>query len=322
MASGKGDSFMNANQHHLPAALRIGILVTLFLPAIALSSDLIILSASGNPTVERICKSASDAIIEEIKETYSSYRVVGTTTYNADALKKLAIEEDAKLVVALGDAAHRIAKAANLNIPVIMTLSTNGLKDYQDGSKNIFGVHLTPSPSAIVEKLQYILGSNVRKVAYLYSTSNLTALDALDALNKAGKAASVPVTFVGKPVETTDDVKKALSELSGYDALMTSADAPIVQNFKIILRFQIDHKMPVFSPNAVFVKNGLLFGLDVGIPDIALKVAEIAKTIKSKPKSTPIFDYPAMKKANLIVNETVADRMGVLLSEKDYTAAK
>ncbi|MFH1378308.1 MAG: ABC transporter substrate binding protein [Planctomycetota bacterium] len=312
---------MKPKPNPFPTALRLILALLLLMAANAPAADVIILSASGNQTVERICKATSDAIIDQIKAKYT-YRAVGTATYDAETIGKLVIEEEARLIIALGDSSHRIVKAANLTIPSILTLSTNGLKDYLDGPKTMYGVHLTPSPKDIVEKLHYIIGSKVRKVCYLYDPSNQTAKDAIDSLNEAGKTSSPPVAFVGKPVETSDDIRKALSELSGFDALMITADTPIVQNFKVILRYQIDHQIPVFAPNALFVKNGMLLGLDVGISDIASTVAGMVSSINSDQKPSKTFVHPVMKKTNLIVNETVADRIGVKLQDKDFTAAQ
>ena len=240
----------------------------LFLPCLALASDVLILQSRRAPAYEEVLKGFRSSLSH-------NQRVVVLSDYAEVDVVRIVREERPRLVVAIGDA----AQTATRNISSVPILAVMSLAIDAAGSQrsNQTGISMFVPPEQYVK----LFGSlKLRTVAVLYNEARSGAY--LRQARSAARAAGIEL--LAREVGSPRDVSRELQALNGkVDALWMIPDTIAVtrETSEAYLRFGQDNRVPVIAFSASYLSLGAAMAFDINSSALGSQAAALATDILS-----------------------------------------
>lgn len=228
--------------------------------------------------------------------------------------------KESSLVLAIGTKAAQVAKRST-RAPVIFCAVANPVESglvasFESSGGNIAGVVLDPDPKDVFASLKELLPS-VGKIGVLYDPKKSAT-----AVERARRAASeLKIELVTRAVDDAEKLPDALGELGAVDAIWTPIDGTVVngRTARFLIHTSMRKRVPLIGFSEAMVRAGAMLGFSSDIAESGRQAAEIAKRVLKGDIRAPALPVAYPRRPLLMVNEIVAERMGL---KPDASAVK
>lgn len=217
----------------------------------------------------------------------------------------------ASAVVSIGTQAFRKVRSLE-GLPVIYTMALPSVVA-RDLRPNISGVSMDIAPGAYLAAMKEVL-PGARRIGLLYNPLHTSAFVEAAAAAAGQNGLELTVKQVSEPSE----FMSALNELRNkIDILWMLPDPTVVSTETVdyLLRFSIQHNVPVFTFSRKYVEMGALASLDVDPYDMGAQAAEFLQA-----GGEPVRAFA--RSSQLTINVKTAKKMGLGISEGILRRAK
>jgi putative ABC transport system substrate-binding protein len=212
-------------------------------------------------------------------------------------------------VVAIGTTAVKKVKALQ-GRPIVDIMEIASEID-RAMSPNISGVSMDIAPGTSIETMKEIfLGA--KRVGLLYDPRNTQPFveEAVKAAHRAG------VELTAKQVGDPSEIPAAVGDMQGKVDLLWMLPDPTVaadETVDYLLRFSIEHTIPIFTFSKKYVKMGAVASLDMDPYDMGVQASEIAnRAARGGRNSVRVY----ARTARLWINAKVAKKMGLKIRDE------
>jgi putative ABC transport system substrate-binding protein len=226
-------------------------------------------------------------------------------------VKEMILRSKPAAVLAIGtDALNSVLNISGL--PVFYTLALPPGPEITDTRKNLSGVGMDIPPETFLSTMARLF-PRAKRIGLVYSKRNTGNFV------KAAKAISRSMLLEIIALENSDpgQTPALLQTLRGkIDVFWILPDPTVTTPGTIdsILLFSFQNNVPVVSFTKKHVKMGALASLSVNPFDLGAQTGEIAlKKLNNSRSGIPAFSNP--QKINLSVNNTVAEKLGIPLTD-------
>lgn len=221
------------------------------------------------------------------------------------------------LVVALGPQAAALAKQALPGVPMVFALVINpdkvGLK-----ADNITGVALEVP---LLEQFNILrnISKKIKRVGVIYTQSANEQL-----INSARDVASSQnLTLVPSPINSSQDIQKAMADLTGKcDALWIPPDPSLNSDdvIKYIGSNSLSKQLPCLGPSERYVRAGAIVSMATDALEAGKSAGDLANKILggASPSKLPVI---VLKKTKIIINLKAAGLLGLTIPKNVQDAA-
>lgn len=276
--------------------LSIALIILSALPTFA--ADVLILQASRN-------QAFVEAVAGFRESCDRSSRVVVLSDYSEVDVARLVREEQAQLVLAVGDPALAAARKA-VRVPVVSLMA---LAPLGSRSPQVTAIAPVAAPEAYLRlfkemgrKRVGLISDPKRTVAYLEG-ARLAAAD-------------LGLELVVREARSPKEVLTRLPELKGQvDALWMLPDTTVVTNDTVdaMVRFSMEQQLPLVTFADHYVTKGATASLQTDQSDMGRQAAELGNALFKGTASNAPLSFPRTTRR---LNDNVAARLGISLRGK------
>jgi putative ABC transport system substrate-binding protein len=227
------------------------------------------------------------------------------------------VEHKVDLIVALGPAAVRAARAATTSIPIVTgdlesnALSTGFIAEIRRPGGNVTGVYLdSPDFSKKwLQALKEVIPQN-SIVAVLWDSA--TGRDQRNAVESA--AAELNLTLTVLEVRVASDLERAVesAKSQGAGGLIALSSPSVAGNTKLLADLAMKHRLPAITLFAEFTRDGGLMSYGPSIHAVMRQGGVMAAKILlgANPAETPI-ETPT--RFEFVLNLETAKALGIVI---------
>jgi putative ABC transport system substrate-binding protein len=219
-------------------------------------------------------------------------------------------EFNADMVFAIGmDALSRAQTVTDLPVIYAMVLPSQFPGQIR---KNVSGVSMDIPPAKLLGSIREIL-PDARRVGIIYNPRHSDSFirEALNAAQQYG------IRLVLKEVHRPSEVPSLIDAMRGeIDVFWMLPDVTVItpETVKYLLLFSFRNEVPVFSFSGKYVQMGAMAALNIVPFDIGVQAGEMAKKLSNGHNNRMPMRMDA-RKTELSVNRTVAQKMGIRISD-------
>ncbi|WP_427339439.1 ABC transporter substrate-binding protein [Caloranaerobacter sp. DY30410] len=234
------------------------------------------------------------------------------------------VSQNKDLILAISTPSAQSAHKATSEIPIIFTAVTDpvsaGLvKNLNSPEGNITGTSdMTPIKKEL--ELGKKIFPNAKKVGVIFNTSEINSQVQVDIAKEVSKDLNLEIIEI--PVTNTSEIEPSLnSKIKNIDFLFLPSDNLVASSLPIIAKIASNNNIAIIGVDEPMVKAGALacegldyykLGFQTGL--MAVEILE-GKEIKDLPVST-------LKETQLIINEDIANKLGVKIPNELLKRAK
>lgn len=286
----------------------ISLLLTLSLPAQAMSAGLMVLY----PEVREPYSKVYQDIIDGVKTTYNG-SVMATPLkdrQSEDAYRAAVNSSKPDMIIALGQNALNLASRIAPGVPTVMgATSATNLK--------VAGVSMIPDPAVVITKLHQ-LDSELSTIHVVTNPADKQKL--LQAALK--HANSLNIKFIVHEVTSIKDAasvyRDLLLRLGRHDSIWLMQDQALndISLLSLILERAWERKIIVFSSNPADVKRGALFSVYPNNVALGARLAEITTTYDFSKESN--HDIEFLREILIAGNERTLRHLGLTTANEAH----
>jgi len=286
----------------------ISLLLTLSLPAQAMSAGLMVLY----PEVREPYSKVYQDIIDGVKTTYNG-SVMATPLkdrQSEDAYRAAVNSSKPDMIIALGQNALTLAARIAPGVPTVMgATSATNLK--------VAGVSMVPDPAVVITKLHQ-LDSELSTIHVVTNPADKQKL-LQTALNHAN---SLNIKFIVHEVTSIKDAasvyRDLLVRLGRHDSIWLMQDQALndISLLSLILERAWERKIIVFSSNPADVKRGALFSVYPNNVALGARLAEITTTYDFSKESN--HDIEFLREILIAGNERTLRHLGLTTANEAH----
>ena len=237
---------------------------------------------------------------------------------NADLIAKdFAEQED--IIVAITTPSAQAALNATKDKPIFYSAVTDPVAAGLKGA-NITGTSDATPIEAQIKLAKELLG-NFKKIGIVYNIGEANSEAQVQSIKALGQKNGFEV--VAKGINTVNDIAPALDViLDDVDFLYTPVDNMLASSYPVIVKKAGERNKPVIGSVTDYVNQGALATEGINQYKIGVQTADmIIKYLEGKAK---IADMPfeTVKETDLLINETVASKLGIKITEELSKRAK
>jgi len=237
---------------------------------------------------------------------------------NADLIAKdFAEKED--IIVAITTPSAQAALNATKDKPIFYSAVTDPVAAGLKGA-NITGTSDATPIEAQISLAKELLG-DFKKIGIVYNIGEANSEAQVQAVKALGQKNGFEV--VAKGINTVNDIAPALDViLDEVDFLYTPVDNMLASSYPVIVKKANEKNKPVIGSVTDYVNQGALGTEGINQYKIGVQTADmIIKYLEGK---TKIADMPfeTVKETDLLINETVAGKLGIKITEELSKRAK
>ena len=275
-----------------------------------------------HPSLDEIKKGIIDRLAEKgykdgEKIVINFQNAQGEMT-NADLIAKdFAEQED--IIVAITTPSAQAALNATKDKPIFYSAVTDPVAAGLKGA-NITGTRDATPIEAQIKLAKELLG-NFKKIGIVYNIGEANSEAQVQSIKALGQKNGFEV--VAKGINTVNDIAPALDViLDDVDFLYTPVDNMLASSYPVIVKKAGERNKPVIGSVTDYVNQGALATEGINQYKIGVQTADmIIKYLEGKAK---IADMPfeTVKETDLLINETVASKLGIKITEELSKRAK
>ena len=275
-----------------------------------------------HPSLDEIKKGIIDRLAEKgykdgEKIVINFQNAQGEMT-NADLIAKdFAEQED--IIVAITTPSAQAALNATKDKPIFYSAVTDPVASGLKGA-NITGTSDATPIEAQIKLAKELLG-NFKKIGIVYNIGEANSEAQVQSIKALGQKNGFEV--VAKGINTVNDIAPALDViLDDVDFLYTPVDNMLASSYPVIVKKAGERNKPVIGSVTDYVNQGALATEGINQYKIGVQTADmIIKYLEGKAK---IADMPfeTVKETDLLINETVASKLGIKITEELSKRAK
>ncbi len=226
------------------------------------------------------------------------------------------VNDKKDLIYALSTPSAQAAYNATKDIPILFTAVTDPVEaglveslDNNDKNSNITGTSDFISVDKIVSLIDKLVPSS-KKIAVLYSTSEINSKVQVDSLKKIAKEKDLEI--IEKGISSSSEINQAISSIATKaDVLYVPTDNLIVSSMPIIAKVANENKLPIIASDEGSVKSGALACGGVDYYKLGYKTGEMAvKVLKDEAKISDL-KIETMDKPVITMNENVMKNLQI-----------
>jgi putative ABC transport system substrate-binding protein len=214
---------------------------------------------------------------------------------------------ESDVVVAIGTEAFRKVRSFR-EIPLVHVMVIPSEAE-RGAAGPLAGVSMDIAPAAWFSTMRRVFPA-AKRVGLLYRAENTGAFVA-DALNAARDAG---IELVAKKVQGPDDVPQALSSMQyAIDLFWMLPDATVAAPPMVdyLLRFSIQHRIPIITFSRKYLDLGAVASLDVEPREMGVQAGELVNELA---RGDHVSGSRYARKSRLSVNVKAAEKMGIVFS--------
>lgn len=237
---------------------------------------------------------------------------------NADLIAKdFAEKED--IIVAITTPSAQAALNATKDKPIFYSAVTDPVAAGLKGT-NITGTSDATPIEAQMKLAKELLG-NFKKVGIVYNIGEANSEAQVKQMKALGEKEGFEV--IAKGINTVNDIVPAIDVIiNEVDFLYTPVDNMLASSYPVIVKKFSEKNKPVIGSVTDYVNQGALATEGINQYKIGVQTADmIIKYLEGKEK---IADMPfeTVKETDLLINETVATKLGIKIAEELSKRAK
>lgn len=232
---------------------------------------------------------------------------------NENTILKKVLREEPDLILAIGiDALNAVKRISDIPIVYIMVLSHSPMVPDQE---NITGINMAISPAKQLSAIKRSL-PGIKSIGIIYDplmTGNLVK-------EARAAAGTMGIELVAHEVHKRKDFSVELRKMKGsINAYWMLPDLTVVapETSEFLILFSIENRIPVITFSDKYLEIGALISLNIDASDMGEQAWEMAKEIMSGKKPSDTRKINA-RKAIVMVNRTIAGKMGIKLNEESF----
>jgi putative ABC transport system substrate-binding protein len=213
------------------------------------------------------------------------------------------------VVLAIGTTAFKKLRTLS-DVPVVYVMAVLSVTD-RALPPNISGVSMEIPPAAYLAAMKQVFPA-AKRVGLLYDPRNSETF--VGEASRDARAAGLELSV--RKVPDPAGLAAALGNMTdSIDILWILPDPTVVtpETIDYLLRFSIQHNIPLFVFSKKYVEMGAIASLDVDPYDMGAQAADIAKGMVAGGKG-PVRVYA--RKTRLSVNRKAANKMGVRIDSE------
>lgn len=243
---------------------------------------------------------------------------------NCDTIATKLVNDKSDLILAIATPAAQAVANKTDKIPVLVTAvtdpETSGLVDSnQAPGGNVSGTSdLTPVKEQIA-LLQNLL-PDAKTVAVLFNSSETNsqfqAAIAKEEIEAAG------LVYLEATVSNTNEIQSVVQSIVGKaDAIYSPTDNMIAQSMAAVSSIATEHGIPCIVGEEGMVNTGGLATYGINYYNLGKQTAVQAVSILKDGKNPGDMPIEYLEDCNLVINKTIADELGIELSEEQLAEA-
>jgi putative ABC transport system substrate-binding protein len=224
------------------------------------------------------------------------------------------------LIVTAGTPVAQAAKNATASIPIVMTNSSDAVRDglvasLARPSGNVTGMSIFV-PELTGKRLELLKETvpNLVRVATIWNSANPGNVPLVRNTEVAAGALSLALNSVG--VRQASELEAAFASITREraGALSVISDAFMVTNRKLVSELAARNRLPAIYPNSVYVEAGGLMSYGVSLSAVSHRAAYFVDRILkgAKPGDLPI-EQPT--RFELVINLKTAKTLGITIPQ-------
>lgn len=280
----------------------LGLLFMFTLTAIAAQGVVILKSSDIEPFNQALA-----GFLAGCNTHTAEYNLQGSEGRKRRIIKRI-IEDNPKIILAIGSLAAQVAKENVQGIPVVFCMVSNPHK-YGLVGENVAGISLD-----IPFKTQFAtyksLLPTLRTVGVIYDPDKTGAMIA----DAQAMADTLGFKLLAMPVTSQKEVPAAFRSMLGkIDALWMVPDDTVVtpEAFKFLLLETFENNLPFLTVSDIFVEVGALASLSPDYTDVGRQGCQLARKIESGRLQPEEVNTLPPAKVNLAINLKTASKIGL-----------
>jgi putative ABC transport system substrate-binding protein len=212
------------------------------------------------------------------------------------------------VVVAIGTTAFRKVKALK-DLPIVYLMVVSSEVD-RALAPNISGVSMDIAPAASLETIKEVFPT-AKRVGLLYDPRHTQTF--ADESMRAARTAGIELT--ARQVYEPSAIMAALGEMQGrMDVLWMLPDPTVAaeETVDYLLRFSIQHSLPIFTFSRKYVEMGAIASLDMDPYDMGVQAGGIADRVAAGSGALRAY----ARTARLSINAKAAKKMGLKIRDE------
>lgn len=211
----------------------------------------------------------------------------------ADLISKNLVLQKVDLIYAIATPTAQVAQNATTEIPIVFSAVSDHISA-KLVNKNITGV-LDAVDLEEQLKLALEIDPNIKKIGFVYNSSESNSIDQLDKLKKIAKLYSVEI--IEKSITQISDLPQVLKFiLESTDAIYTPADNLIASSIKLIADTAKDYMKISIGAEKAHVDAGILASSAINYYDLGREAGQIAIDILVNGKKIEEIDVKIIDK--------------------------
>lgn len=231
--------------------------------------------------------------------------------------KNFAEKED--IIIAITTPSAQAALNATKNKPIFFSAVTDPIVAGLEGN-NITGTSDATPIEAQMLLAKELLG-NFKKVGVVYNIGEANSEAQVKQIKELGAKEGFQV--IAKGINTINDISTALDVIiDEIDFLYTPVDNMLASSYPVIVKKFSEKNKPIIGSVTDYVNQGALATEGINQYKIGIQTADmIIRYLEGKEK---IADMPfeTVKETDLLINETVATKLGIKINEELAKRAK
>ena len=254
------------------------------------------------------------------------YKNAAADTGTAGQIGDVFVSDDVDLICGIATPSAQLAYnvAMDKKIPVIFTAVTDPVEAElanADGTP-VGEITGTSDKLAVEEQLSMIreILPEAKTLGIMYTTSEVNSVSAIKEYE--AKVAEYGFKLVTKGISTTADVSLATDDLlNQVDCMTNLTDNTVVNSLPTILEKAFEKNIPVFGSEIEQVKIGCLAAQGLDYIALGKQTGAMAAQVLKGEKLASEINYETIEEAALYVNTSVADKLGIELTEEKISGA-
>lgn len=237
---------------------------------------------------------------------------------HVQTMSKQLVENKNQVLVGIATPAAQGLAAATKELPIIMgavtdPLGANLVQSIAEPGRNVTGVSDQTPITDAVQLIKTISGAG-KTIGILYSSNEDNALSQVKTFTDEAELAGFKV--VPYAIPSSNEIASTMTVMtSKVDLVWLPNDNTLAASFPTVVKAAEASKKPIYTSVAAMAKEGGLAAISLDQREIGIETGKlVAKALKGEdPAKTPVKVY---KKGKIIINQAVADKLGISLSEE------
>ncbi len=253
------------------------------------------------------------ALLEGLKSACDcTVRVISPQEIGPEGLEVRLMAAGVRAVVAVGEQGRSAVEGLR-NLPVLLTMIPQ-VQPWVAARANRYGVDMVRSPRLHLETLRRVFPW-AKRIGLFFDP----AQSGKYVLEARKEAAALGVSLVTREVMHPDELPRRLAELRQLvDVIWLQPDSTVLQadNLNVLLLASFESHIPLYGFARKYVELGAIAAVHLDPAALGEQVAGMIQRVSAIPADADGIRWEYARGAQLVLNQKVARKMGIVLDPK------